>query len=141
MEHVLLSVPCAGTPTFHRVGRAGHGRHGGEASALCDGSDDVGLEFLVLLFQDKRTRKPHSQKPAIARASVDMTRLLRHGRKRKTIYPLVGSRKSCNFAAQIPVRGCVPNFGEVTDYMTGRTSDHGRSKRKRGTVKLGQVLF
>ena len=41
-----------------RLGWAGRkGRHGGEAPALCDGTDDVGLEFLVLLFQDKRTRK------------------------------------------------------------------------------------
>ena len=31
------------------------GRHGGEAPAMCVGADDVGLEFLVLLFQDKRT--------------------------------------------------------------------------------------
>ena len=79
MEHVLLSVPYAGTPTFDREGRAGLGRHGGEAPAMCVGSDDVGLELLaslillclsiarassalrsacaklVLLFQDKRT--------------------------------------------------------------------------------------
>ncbi len=40
-----------------RMGRARRpGRHGGEAPALCVGTDDVGLEFLVLLFQDKRTR-------------------------------------------------------------------------------------
>jgi hypothetical protein len=31
------------------------GRHGGEAPAMCGRTDDVGLEFLVLLFQDKRT--------------------------------------------------------------------------------------
>ena len=44
-------------PKTDRVGCAGHGRHGGEAPALCVGSDDVGLEFLALLFQDKRTEK------------------------------------------------------------------------------------
>ena len=47
---------------------------------------------------------------------------LQHDRKRKSAYPLAGLRKSCIFAAQ-------------------NKSDHGRSKRKRGTVKLGQVLF
>jgi hypothetical protein len=54
---VLLSslVPCAGTPKTDRVGRAGHGRHGGEASALCVGSDDVGLDSLVLSCQEERT--------------------------------------------------------------------------------------
>ena len=41
---------------YDRPGRVrGPGRHGGEAPALCVGTDDVGLEFLVLLFQDKRT--------------------------------------------------------------------------------------
>ena len=45
----LLSLPSVGAPTLHRVGRAGHGRHGGEAPALCVGSVDVGLELLVLL--------------------------------------------------------------------------------------------
>ena len=37
-------------PPLVRAGRAGHGRHGGEASALCVGSDDVGLELLALLI-------------------------------------------------------------------------------------------
>ena len=37
-----------GTPTLRRVGCAGHGRHGGEASALCVRSDDDGLDSLVL---------------------------------------------------------------------------------------------
>ena len=37
-------------------------------------SDGGGLELLVLLFQDKRTRKP--QMPAIAQAGVGMTWLL-----------------------------------------------------------------
>ena len=41
---------CVETPNLNRVGRAGHGRHGGEASALCVGSDDVGLELLALLI-------------------------------------------------------------------------------------------
>ena len=36
--------------------------------------------------------------PAVAQASVGMTWLLLHGRKRKSAYPLVGLRKSCNFA-------------------------------------------
>ena len=44
----LLSGPSAGMPTFNWVGRVGPGRHGGEASALCVGSDDVGLDSLVL---------------------------------------------------------------------------------------------
>ena len=44
---VLFSarMPCVGKPKPDWVGRAGHGRHGGEASALCVGTDDVGLEF------------------------------------------------------------------------------------------------
>ena len=50
-----IRTPWTGTPNHDWVGRAGHGRHGGEAPALCVGTDDVGLEFLVLLFQDKRT--------------------------------------------------------------------------------------
>ena len=48
---------CVETPNLNRVGRAGHGRHGGEASALCVGSDDVGLELLFLFFQEKRKGK------------------------------------------------------------------------------------
>jgi hypothetical protein len=60
---------------------------------------DVGLELLVLFFQEKRTKKsaaidatpPHTP-------TAGMTWLLGHGRKRKTVYPLAGSRKSCNFA-------------------------------------------
>ena len=47
-----------GTPTLHRVGRAGHGRHGGEASALCVGTDDVGLDSLALSHQGERANKP-----------------------------------------------------------------------------------
>ena len=43
-----------GTPTLHRVGCAGHGRHGGEASASCVGSDDVGLDSLALSYQEER---------------------------------------------------------------------------------------
>lgn len=42
----------------------GPGQQGGDSStgsltapALCDGSDDVGLELLVLFFQEKRTEK------------------------------------------------------------------------------------
>ena len=29
------------------------------------------------------------------------------------------ARKVVFLQREIPVRGCVPNFGEVTDYMTG----------------------
>ena len=35
VEHLISSN--AGTPTLHWVGRAGHGRHGGGAPALCAG--------------------------------------------------------------------------------------------------------
>ena len=63
-----------GTPKTDRIGCAGHGRHGGEASALCVGSDDVGLELLVLFFQEKRTNinMPQPQMPAIAQAGAGM---------------------------------------------------------------------
>ena len=33
----------------------GHGRHGGEAPALCVGTDDVGLDSFVLSYQEERT--------------------------------------------------------------------------------------
>ena len=46
-------MPCMGTPTLHWVGRAGYGRHGGEAPALCVGTDDVGLEFSLPFHQGK----------------------------------------------------------------------------------------
>lgn len=62
---VLFSdrIPCMGTPTLHWVGRAGYGRHGGEASALCVGTDDVGLEFSLPFFQEKgRKKDPQSTK-------------------------------------------------------------------------------
>ena len=54
----VVFCPCAVCGNaYDRPGRVrGPGRHGGEAPALCVGTDDVGLEFLVLLFQDKRTR-------------------------------------------------------------------------------------
>ena len=39
----LLRAP----PSLHRAGCAGYGRHGGEAPALCVGSDDVGLDSSV----------------------------------------------------------------------------------------------
>ena len=58
----FLAMTCrarlynAGTPTSDRDGRAGYGRHGGDGStgsltapALCVGTNDVGLELLVLL--------------------------------------------------------------------------------------------
>ena len=53
----VVFCPCAVCGNaYDRPGRVrGPGRHGGEAPALCVGTDDVGLEFLVLLFQDKRT--------------------------------------------------------------------------------------
>jgi len=46
-----------GTPTLHWDGRAGHGRHGGEASALRVGSDDVGLDSFALSYQEERADK------------------------------------------------------------------------------------
>ena len=46
-----------GTPTLTRDGRVGHGRHGGEAPALCAESDDVGLDPLVLSYQEERTKE------------------------------------------------------------------------------------
>ena len=49
------SFPPRAPPSLHRAGCAGHGRHGGEAPALCDGSDDVGLDSLVLSYQEERT--------------------------------------------------------------------------------------
>ena len=62
-----------GTPTFHWVGCAGHGRHGGEAPASCVGSDDVGLDSLALSYQEERAeidyrshRCPPSHNPASA---------------------------------------------------------------------------
>ena len=43
--------------------------------------------------------------PAAAPFHVGKTWLLGHGRKRKTVYPLAVSRKSCNFAAIITTNG------------------------------------
>ena len=41
-----------------RMGRArGPGRHGGEAPAMCVGTDDVGLDSLVLSYQEESTKK------------------------------------------------------------------------------------
>ena len=51
----LLCSDRLGMPKCDWVGRVGHGRHGGEAPAMCVGSDDVGLDFLVLFGQAKRT--------------------------------------------------------------------------------------
>ena len=52
----LLRSEKMGTPNPNRVGRAGLGRHGGEASALCVGSDDVGLDSSVTSHQGEGTR-------------------------------------------------------------------------------------
>ena len=54
------------------------GRHGGEAPAMCVGTDDVGLDPLVLSCQEERTEinMPQPQMPAIAQANVGMTWLL-----------------------------------------------------------------
>ena len=38
-------VPCVGMPNTVRVGRAGHGRHGGEAPALWGGPMMSALNF------------------------------------------------------------------------------------------------
>ena len=35
----------------------GPGRHGGEAPAMCVGTDDVGLDSLVLSYQEESTKK------------------------------------------------------------------------------------
>ncbi len=49
----------------------GHGRHGGEAPALCDGSDDVGLDSSVPSHQGEGTKKTcfltplHSSAPSV----------------------------------------------------------------------------
>ena len=53
----------------------GPGRHGGEAPAMCVGTDDVGLDPLVLSCQEERTEinMPQPQMPAIAQANVGMT--------------------------------------------------------------------
>ena len=53
----------------------GPGRHGGEAPAMCVGTDDVGLDPLVLSCQEERTEinMPQSQMPASAPASAGMT--------------------------------------------------------------------
>ena len=60
-----------------RPGRVrGLGRHGGEASALCVGSDDVGLDSSVPSHQGEGTRKPQPQMPTIAQSSIGMTWLL-----------------------------------------------------------------
>ena len=80
----LQSLPGAGTPTLNRIGRAGHGRHGGEASAMWGGPMMSALNFRFLFFKKSKIRR--SQK----------------GRK-----ILAGSRKSCNFAARKPIV-CVP---------------------------------
>ena len=82
-------------------------------------SVDVGLEFLVLLFQDKRTERAAATD---ARPVVGTTWLLCHGRKRKK------SPFCCGFT-------------EKLYFCSKNKSDHGRSKRKGGTVKLGQILL
>ena len=56
-----------GTPTLHWVGRAGHGRHGGEAPALCVGTDDVGLDSLALSHQGERANKKSLNVPLLRR--------------------------------------------------------------------------
>ena len=48
----LLRAP----PSLHRAGCAGYGRHGGEAPALCEGSDDVGLDSSVPSHQGEGTK-------------------------------------------------------------------------------------
>ena len=56
MTWLLTSIMNGNADTS--LGWAGRrGRHGGEAPAVCVGTDDVGLELLVLFFQEKRTRE------------------------------------------------------------------------------------
>jgi len=47
------SLPSAGTPTLHRVGRAGHGRHGGGAVAKCGRPLMSALTFWSFLVKQK----------------------------------------------------------------------------------------
>ena len=68
--------------TLHWVGRAGHGRHGGEAPALCVGTDDVGLDSLALSHQGERANKllskrnwPKPPRPATIRLIL-LTKIL-----------------------------------------------------------------
>ena len=119
MEHVLLSVSSAGTPTLVWVGRAGRGRHGGGASAKCGCPLMSALNFWSFCFKTKGRKEPQPQMPALwsARPGCCVT-----AEKEKKAHSVADSRKSCIFAAQ-------------------NKSDHGRSKRKGGTVKLGQILL
>ena len=69
---------------------------------------DVGLDPLVLSYQEERTRTPQPQMPAIAPVHTGMTwlldwqnkPLLSPRQKRNIIHPLAGLRKSCNFAGR-----------------------------------------
>ena len=49
--------PRAGSPTLTRVGRAGHGRHGGEAPALWGGPVMSALTFWSFLVKQKGQKK------------------------------------------------------------------------------------
>ncbi len=60
--------------------------------------------------------------PATAPVHAGMTWLLSLGSNRNFTCSLAGMWKSCNFVEQ-------------------NQSDHGRSKRKGGTVKLGQIFI
>ena len=55
----VVFCPCAVCGNaYDRPGRVrGPGRHGGEAPALCVGTDDVGLDSLVLSYQEESTKK------------------------------------------------------------------------------------
>ena len=59
----------------------GPGRHGGEAPALCDGSDDVGLDSLFLSHQGERKKNllplhhpPHQFRKHLPRAALHKLR-------------------------------------------------------------------
>ena len=52
-QSVVDVLPCAGTPTFHRVGCAGHGRHGGGAPAMCGRPLMSALNFWSFCFKTK----------------------------------------------------------------------------------------
>ena len=121
---VGLCTSETGSPTLVWVGRGGMADMAGKRP-LC-GEDRWCRPWFFGPFSSRRKGKKTDgsakhRSQATARVHAGMTCFTEPaGTQRIFLCALAGSQKSCNFAGRKqPVMGCVPNFGEVTDYMAG----------------------